>query len=357
MDNLTQQPVSQLHFNQLVVTWELRDAIFPNTYNPNRMTNAERELLKTSILEDGWTQPIVVLPSRIIVDGEQRWAAAGMGVTSVELNVILAKMAARVKQGYLESEVIRTRLERALQRVLELEALGQPGDSRGAILSDLTQGYVPITVVDFQDEAHQIISTIRHNRATGVHDFSRVMQIASDLLKLGLDAQDLEQRLGMDEREIERLLSQTKALERAADAGFSQAWVPRSFVNAPSEVLDQQASSMPRTLGVEAMRNVHLAQSDASSEDGGHLAAEFTGAKSPLAPGEAPMGVGTTLFQNSRLYRFLVFVSPAEQALCQKVSQAMGLALQDAFMQLVRNVLADASATVVASQVVVKETT
>ncbi len=336
MDTLGQQPVSQLHFNQLRVTWERRDAVFPNTYNPNRMTNAERELLKTSVLEDGWTQPIVVLPSRTIVDGEQRWAVAGMTVTSVELHVILAKMAARVQQGYLESTVIQARLQSALERVQGIESRGDT-----AILADLTQGYVPITVVDFQDEAHQIISTIRHNRASGVHDFTRVMQIAADLLRLGLDAQDLEQRLGMDEREIERLLSQTKALERAADAGFSQAGAPRACVNAPAEILEQQAATMPRTLGVEAMRNVHLAQHSASAEDGADLAPEFTGAKSELAAGESPFLAGMAAFQNSRIYRFLVFVSPAEEVLCRQVAQRMGLSLQDAFMQLVRNALAE----------------
>ena len=40
------------------------------------MAPPELELLKTSILADKWTQPIVVLPDMTIVDGFHRWTAS-----------------------------------------------------------------------------------------------------------------------------------------------------------------------------------------------------------------------------------------------------------------------------------------
>jgi ParB-like chromosome segregation protein Spo0J len=60
------------------VTWVPRDSIKPNEYNPNQVPPPELRLLKVSIFEDGWTQPIVVhRPTRVIVDGEHRWTVAG----------------------------------------------------------------------------------------------------------------------------------------------------------------------------------------------------------------------------------------------------------------------------------------
>ena len=65
------QPLSSL-------TWLSRDLLLPNAYNPNHVAAPELELLIISILEDGWTQPIVTLPkdengNYQIVDGFHRW--------------------------------------------------------------------------------------------------------------------------------------------------------------------------------------------------------------------------------------------------------------------------------------------
>lgn len=42
-----------------LITWIKNDAVRANDYNPNSVAPPEMELLKTSILEDGYTQPIV----------------------------------------------------------------------------------------------------------------------------------------------------------------------------------------------------------------------------------------------------------------------------------------------------------
>ena len=44
------------------IEWVHRDDLHANGYNPNHVAKPELELLKVSILEDGWTQPIVARP-------------------------------------------------------------------------------------------------------------------------------------------------------------------------------------------------------------------------------------------------------------------------------------------------------
>src|SRR5690349_13809193 len=67
--DLSKQPVSS-------VTWRNRDELKSNDYNPNRVAPPELELLIISILEDGWTQPIVTLSDGTIVDGFHRWTVS-----------------------------------------------------------------------------------------------------------------------------------------------------------------------------------------------------------------------------------------------------------------------------------------
>ena len=56
--DLAKQPISN-------VRWVDRDELVPNGYNPNKVAPDELELLIVSILEDGYTQPIVALSDRV----------------------------------------------------------------------------------------------------------------------------------------------------------------------------------------------------------------------------------------------------------------------------------------------------
>ena len=58
------------------IVWRKREDLKPNNYNPNKVANAEMKLLKISIQEDGWTQPIVINPDMTIVDGFHRWTVS-----------------------------------------------------------------------------------------------------------------------------------------------------------------------------------------------------------------------------------------------------------------------------------------
>ena len=54
------------------------EKVKPNTYNPNKVAPPEMRLLYRSILEDGYTQPVVCYYAKsqdlyVIVDGFHRW--------------------------------------------------------------------------------------------------------------------------------------------------------------------------------------------------------------------------------------------------------------------------------------------
>lgn len=223
--DLRSQPVSELQLNQLVVEWVSHDEVKPNRYNPNRMTWHERMLLRQSMLEDGWTQPVVTLPDGTIVDGEQRWTVAGQELAPSDVQKIIDKMETRQSEGHDISESILWRLHESKER---LEAAIEQGFE--PTLASITGGKIPITRLDLGDDAHKIISTIRHNRARGMHQIDAMADLTQDLVQLGLDFDDLETRLGMDNEEIERMLKSAddilSLMEDELQGEYSQSWSP-----------------------------------------------------------------------------------------------------------------------------------
>lgn len=157
------------------VVWRKRAELKPNAYNPNKVASPEMRLLKISILEDGWTQPIVINERMEIVDGFHRWTVSG------------------------DPEV-----------------------------SALTNGLVPTVMVRLKDGEHQMMSTIRHNRARGTHGVLAMAQIVQKMLAEGLSQQEIMQRLQMEEEEVVRLamrvgIPKSKIIQ---EASFGRAWVP-----------------------------------------------------------------------------------------------------------------------------------
>lgn len=148
------------------------DTVVPNDYNPNRQSDHDFDLLKRSITEDGFTQPIIVHVNPTgdgknpIVDGEHRWRAA----------------------------------------------------------RDLGYTQVPVVKVDMTKE-QMMIATLRHNRARGSEDVELSAQVLRDLRELGaLDwAQD---SLQLDDAEITKLIDEISAPDALADETFAEAWEP-----------------------------------------------------------------------------------------------------------------------------------
>jgi ParB-like chromosome segregation protein Spo0J len=167
---IDQQPLSK-------VRWVPREWLKPNPWNPNHVAPPELNLLKTSIVENGWTQPIVVFevePKQlIIVDGENRWRLSG------------------------DPEV-----------------------------ATHTGGRVPVVTLH-GSEADLMIATVRHNRARGEHGVIPMASIVGKLLDV-MPMKDIERRLGMEDEEVLRLAEKNGQPQIVGQSvkGFGKAWVP-----------------------------------------------------------------------------------------------------------------------------------
>ncbi len=156
------------------VEWVDPNTLMANGYNPNRVFELELDLLKLSIMEDGWTQPIVARDDGEIVDGFHRWT---LGKTDPDIQA-------------------------------------------------LTQGLVPIVRIRPSTLAHQRASTIRHNRARGVHGILKMGDVIQGMLDEGMEKADILLHLGMENEEFIRL---TALQGQPADIGkdsYGKGWVP-----------------------------------------------------------------------------------------------------------------------------------
>ncbi len=166
--SIADQPVS-------AVQWLERDKLQANSWNPNHQAPPEHRLLKTSIIENGWTQPIVARDEGNgvleIVDGYHRW------LTSADEDV-----------------------------------------------AALTGGLVPVVVLPETDAALARLATVRHNRARGTHAVLGMADIVADLLQEGLSAKEIGDRLEMDPEEVDRLADRGVMTKRGRADGFGNGW-------------------------------------------------------------------------------------------------------------------------------------
>lgn len=161
------------------VEWVKADDVLPNDYNPNHVAPPEMELLYVSVLDNGYTQPVVTWPkenngTRHVVDGEHR---------------------TRVGR---ERSNIRKRLH----------------------------GYLPVTIVRSgrEDEASRRYATIQHNRARGKSGVDLVAKLVKDLLRLGQTDDEIARALGMSAEEVLRLKQQVKVADIMANAYYTKSW-------------------------------------------------------------------------------------------------------------------------------------
>ena len=155
------------------IEWVERDMLTPNNYNPNKMTKYDFELLVISILEDGWTQPVIRNQNNEIVDGYHRWLASN--------------------------------------------------DKR---IRERDKGRVPVTTTNPTDKVSQQMSTIRHNRAKGTHGVFKMSKIVGDMIKDEVPVQEIMRRLQMEEEEVVKLgISEGIPTEKIFESHkFSKAW-------------------------------------------------------------------------------------------------------------------------------------
>lgn len=132
--------------------WVDRKILKANSYNPNKVSKQNLELLKQSILSNGWTLPIVVRPDYTIIDGFHRWIVSGK----------------------------------------------EP-------LVSMLGGMVPVVIVEHENHSGDIYGTVTHNRARGTHLLEPMKAIVKELLDAGNSVEEISGQLGMRQEEIFRL--------------------------------------------------------------------------------------------------------------------------------------------------------
>lgn len=178
------------------VIWVKQSKVQANDYNPNSVAPVEMQLLETSILEDGYTQPIVTWDKKEcfeVVDGFHR---------------------NRVGK---ESEKVQKRI----------------------------QGYLPIVIINDgkSNKDDRMASTIRHNRARGKHQIGAMSDIVIELKRRNWSDEKIAKHLGMDADEILRLAQISGLTEMFADREFSQAWEVDS-INEDDNLLDSDSGEV-----------------------------------------------------------------------------------------------------------------
>lgn len=155
------------------------EKIVANSYNPNVVAPPEMRLLELSIWEDGYTMPCVCYYREEedlyeLVDGYHRYLAM-----------------------------------KTSPRIYERE-----------------NGMLPVTVID-KDISNRMASTIRHNRARGMHSLELMTGIVAELVRSGMSDSWIMRNIGMDKNELLRFkqISGLAELFANKDFGPSDDWL------------------------------------------------------------------------------------------------------------------------------------
>jgi ParB-like chromosome segregation protein Spo0J len=164
------------------VKWVVSTDVVANDYNPNKVAPPEMELLEISIINDGYTQPIVTWPREDkieVIDGFHRHRVGS------------------------ESKLVRERI----------------------------MGYLPTVMIrkEQSEKNDRIASTIRHNRARGKHVVSAMSDIVIELKRRNWSDERVAKELGMDADEVLRLCQISGLAEAFENEDFSEAWVSEIF--------------------------------------------------------------------------------------------------------------------------------
>lgn len=173
------------------VRWVKAENVQKNDYNPNSVAPKEMELLRISIMADGYTQPIV---------------------TNLEDGMI------EVVDGFH-----RHRVGKECPDVQER-----------------VQGYLPVVQIkeSQQGKDNRMAATIRHNRARGVHKVDAMSDIVIELKRRFWSDEKIAKELGMEPDEVLRLAQITGLATLFQDHEFTEAWEADEFMEAPEEIHD-----------------------------------------------------------------------------------------------------------------------
>lgn len=165
------------------VLWVKNTSVKANDYNPNSVAPPEMELLRLSIANDGYTQPIVSMDNndgtREVIDGFHR-NRVGKECSDIQSRV---------------------------------------------------HGYLPVVTIreSQSDINNRVASTIRHNRARGKHKVESMSDIVVDLKRRNWSPEKIAKELGMDSDEVLRLSQISGLIEMFDNKEFSLAWEVENY--------------------------------------------------------------------------------------------------------------------------------
>lgn len=151
------------------------DQIHANVYNPNSVAPPEMKLLYKSILEDGYTMPIVCY--------------------KIENNNY------EIVDGFHRYTIMLTHKD----------------------IYDREKGCLPVVVIN-KDISNRMASTIRHNRARGSHSIELMTKIIAELVDAGMSDSWIMKNIGMDADELLRLKQISGLARLFKDQEFSKSW-------------------------------------------------------------------------------------------------------------------------------------
>ena len=159
------------------IEWIDIERLKANDYNPNVVLRKEMNLLKLSIIRNGWIQPILINKDYEIIDGYHRVSAV--------------------------------RMDRQLK--------------------ELTDGKVPCAVLDL-DTPSRMLLTIRINRAKGTHVAFKMHDVVKSLVEdYNVSIDRICKEIGATQNEVKLLLQENIFTQKGIDekSSYSKAWVPR----------------------------------------------------------------------------------------------------------------------------------
>jgi hypothetical protein len=157
------------------IEWRHAGELKANHWNPNKVFNPELNLLETSIVQNGWIQPILITPQGTIIDGFHRWM---LSRDSKELNR---------KYG----------------------------------------GLVPCAIMDIS-EAEAKMLTVRINRAKGEHAAISMSDLVRSLIdEHHVEPDEVARQIGATSAEVDLLYQNNLFKQRNLEKyRYSRAWYP-----------------------------------------------------------------------------------------------------------------------------------
>lgn len=183
------------------VYWEKSENLESNDYNPNSVAPPEQVLLEESIINDGYTMPIVTYK----IGFEKYFLDTINGIDNIS-----SEEKREIVDGFHRRKSERSNIE----------------------ISTSTMGYLPVTNIrnEQRGKSDRMASTIRHNRARGSHNIELMSTIVSELVEMGKGDAWILKHIGMSKDELLRLKQITGVAALFKDVSFNKSWTPEKSI-------------------------------------------------------------------------------------------------------------------------------